>query len=124
MKRILITVITLAGIVSLAAVVSAQNGEMRGQYGHRSGGGLGECTMSGPNFIDQDGDGVCDNSGVGIGVGIGIGSGSGFVDVDQNGVCDNADLGYGKGNKKGKGLGRGSSFVDADQDGVCDNAVQ
>lgn len=45
-------------------------------------------------YVDTDGDGVCDNRGVN------------FVDADGDGVCDNR--------------GTGAGFVDTDGDGVCD----
>ena len=48
------------------------------------------------NFIDANGDGLCDA----------------FVDDDGNGVCD--------GHGRCQGQGRGTRFVDADGDGVCD----
>ena len=53
------------------------------------------------SFVDENGDGVCDNRGTG--------RGAGFVDEDGDGVCDNM------------GAGRGAGFVDEDGDGVCDN---
>lgn len=40
----------------------------------------------GQGFVDEDGDGVCDNAGAGRGLGRGMGRG--FVDEDGNGVCD------------------------------------
>jgi len=72
----------------------------------------------GANFVDADGDGVCDNAGAGVGAmngqrsgmrgqgmrgtGIGNGTNGAFVDANGDGQCDN--------------------FVDADGDGVNDNA--
>jgi hypothetical protein len=53
-------------------------------------------TPGGPGYVDQDGDGQCDN----------------FVDEDGDGVCDHA----------GAGQGQGAGFVDEDGDGVCDHA--
>ena len=77
----------------------------------------------GANFVDEDGDGVCDE----------------FVDEDGDGVCDNAGqnaMGEGNGYMGGRnaefsengphgthqGSNGGAGFVDADGDGVCDNA--
>ena len=51
----------------------------------------------GENFVDKDGDGVCDN--------IGSGNGGYFVDKDGDGVCDNIGRGNGRQNN-GKGRGR------------------
>ena len=48
-----------------------------------AGGGLGR------NFVDADGDGICDNAGTGYGVN--------YVDADGNGVCDNMGSGVGHG---------------------------
>lgn len=62
----------------------------------------------GPGFVDEDGDGVCDNAGTG---GQGQGQGPGFVDEDGDGVCDHAGDG-----------GQGPGFTDEDGDGVCDYA--
>ena len=59
----------------------------------------------GRNFVDANGDGVCDNYGTGTG------RGQYFVDANGDGVCDNY----------GTGCGRGQYFVDANGDGVCDN---
>lgn len=49
-------------------------------------------------YVDEDGDGVCDNRGT-------VCDGRYDVDVDQDGVCDN----------------QGQNYVDADNDGICDN---
>lgn len=62
------------------------------------------------NFVDADGDGVCDNQGTGLGNGKKLN----FVDADGDGICDNQGTGLGNGKKL--------NFVDADGDGVCDNA--
>ena len=76
-------------------------------------------TTTRPGFVDEDGDGVCDNAGSGLGKGWGGGShGAGFIDEDGDGVCDNAGSGLGKGMGRGS---RGAGFIDEDGDGVCDN---
>ncbi len=77
----------------------------------------------GMGFVDEDGDGVCDNCGSGqggSGYGRGPGQGMGFVDEDSDGVCDNCGSGQG-GSGYGRGPGQGMGFVDEDGDGVCDN---
>lgn len=64
-------------------------------------------------FVDEDGDGVCDNKGNGQGLG---NCGKNFVDEDGDGVCDNKGNGQGRGNcggakdgsGKGNGQGRGN----------------
>ncbi len=59
----------------------------------------------GRNYVDVDGDGVCDNWGV-----------CGYVDEDGDGICDNCSVAHG--NCPG---GNGGYFVDEDGDGICDN---
>ena len=44
-------------------------------------------TFRGPNFVDKNNDGVCDNIGKNI-----RGTGSNFIDKNNDGICDN----YGK----------------------------
>lgn len=63
-------------------------------------------------FVDANGDGVCDNCGATSGTGCGH-----FVDANGDGICDNHGTGCGHGH----GGGCGGNFVDADGDGVCDN---
>ncbi len=64
-----------------------------------------------PNFIDEDGDGICDNTGLYIGSGRGKGiNGGRFVDNNGDGLNDNI------------GSGAGGYFTDANGDGECDNA--
>lgn len=89
--------------------------------------------FAGQNFVDEDGDGVCDTCGNVPGSSAGnqygqANGGSAFVDEDGDGVCDNfidedgdglCDLGGGTGTGTGSGYGSGT-FVDEDGDGVCD----
>ncbi len=67
------------------------------------------------NFVDEDGDGVCDNLGLMQGM------------AQRRGFAHRAALGNGTGpmglhQGQGQGYGAGN-FVDADGDGVCDNFV-
>lgn len=73
---------------------------------------------SGWNFVDADGDGVCDNWGSGNQrlrtPGCGLGQGQGFIDADNDGVCDNwngqcagVQRGQGRGLGQGQGQGQG-----------------
>ena len=67
----------------------------------------------GCQFVDEDGDGICDNyNGQGTYC---QGAGCGFVDEDGDGVCDyyNGQGAY------CQGIGQG--YVDENGDGVCDN---
>jgi hypothetical protein len=102
---------TLAATLAFAPLTSAQqatpptasavmNGTGHGRGGQGGTGGTGTCT--GTNFVDADGDGVCDNAGTGAG------AGTGFVDADGDGVCDNMGTGTGTGTGQGRGgQGRG-----------------
>jgi hypothetical protein len=76
-------------------------------------------------FVDEDGDGVCDEYPRGRGRGRGWGRGYGrgqLVDEDGDGVCDEYPRGRGRGRGWGRGYGRGQ-LVDEDGDGVCDQYV-
>ena len=96
-----------AGAASLAAVLaftptsaSAQqptaSAPMVAMHGpNRGQGGTGTGTCSGTNFVDTNGDGVCDNAGTGTGVN--------FVDANGDGVCDNVGTGTGRGQGSGRG---------------------
>lgn len=90
-------------------------------------------TPAGQNFVDEDGDGVCDTCGSIPGMGTYSHSGQGavgsnFVDLDGDGICDDCTPlapadgtgnQYGNGSNGGNGAA-GSNFVDLDGDGVCD----
>ena len=54
---------------------------------------------NGKNYVDSDGDGVCDNRNVSLSRN-GNGSGKNYVDSDGDGVCDNR-----YGNSRGNGMG-------------------
>ena len=74
------------GTISAALVLSmAVTGAFAAGHGH------------GRNFVDANGDGLCDNYGTGTG------RGQYFVDANGDGVCDN----YGTGPGCGRGQGRG-----------------
>ena len=76
------------------------------------------------NFIDEDGDGICDNwQAGGQGLGLGKGTRENFVDEDGDGVCDNYQSGLRKGKGQGRGYKQGAGFLDANDDGVCDNCT-
>ena len=89
-------------------------------------------TSPGANFIDEDGDGICDLCGTdqagtgGAGYGQGVGHhgngavGANFVDEDGDGQCDLMGTGT---TRQGQGFGAcGTDFVDEDGDGICDLA--
>lgn len=87
-KNLLSVALTVLVSFFVLSYVSDAQGRGRGQHNN------------GTNFVDADGDGVCDY----------------FVDEDGDGVCDHC-TGDGTGNQ---GSGQGANFVDEDGDGVCD----
>ncbi len=91
----------------------------------------------GHNFIDDDGDGICDYAQNGSSTW----HGPGYVDADNNGICDywdessmNYNMGGGMQYRDQNGnqvndyfeeqwhMGYGHDFVDNDGDGICDYA--
>lgn len=65
---------------------------------------------TGRNYVDADGDGLCDNAGSGGG------AADGSESVAANGVCD----GTGKGAGRGYGSGDGTGLGYGPGDGACD----
>lgn len=101
-KKIIPAALTLAMVlaVCITGAFAAHGGFGRGS---------GTCLSSGQNFIDEDGDGLCDNwAGGGSGR---CGNGPCFIDQDGDGLCDNC----------GTQCVGGQNFIDQDGDGVCDN---
>jgi len=78
--------------------------------GSTSDGVLGRCG----NFVDQDGDGLCDNHQSHMRLGLGP-IGYRFQDANGDGQCDLCD------GRDLNGDGVCDNFVDADGDGVCDH---
>ena len=79
-KKIIPAALTLALVlaVCITGAFAAHGGFGRGS---------GTCLSSGQNFIDEDGDGLCDNwAGGGSGR---CGNGPCFIDQDGDGLCDN-----------------------------------
>ena len=78
-----ITIATMMALILALAVATAafaQGNPTAAQPG------AGQCV----NFVDADGDGVCDNAGTGTG--LGAQTGGNYVDADNDGVCDNLGL--------------------------------
>ncbi len=71
----------------------------------------GDCPGSAGCYVDDNGDGICDNytdgHGAGNGYGLGAGSGNAYTDDDGDGVCDN--YAGGAGNGCGAGAGNGGA---------------
>ena len=65
-------------------------------------------------FVDEDGDGICDNYVEGERKGLGNGTRANFVDADGDGVCDN------QGTRSGERLIDGSGKGGGNGSGVCD----
>lgn len=99
MKKLMMILAMLALTLTLSNETFAQGGKKQHSKQART------------NFVDANGDGVCDNAGTNASQGKRVN----FVDADGDGVCDNAGTGLGKGKR--------TNFVDANGDGVCDNAA-
>ena len=100
-KKIISAALTLALVlaVCITGAFAAHGGFWRGS---------GTCLSGGQNFVDEDGDGVCDNwTGSGR-----CGNGQGFIDQDGDGLCDNCGT---------QCVGGGQNFIDQDGNGLCDN---
>ena len=95
MRRISTIIMLTICILAVGSWSYAQGNGKR--YGRGAGGA--KCGM---NYVDKNGDGICDNAGS-----RGAGKGQGYRGQGKNGA--------------GRGAQRGPNFVDADGDGVCDN---
>ncbi len=105
MKKVT-AIITFVLILSLstATVFAHGHGGHSGHGGHNQGG-----NCQGSNYVDADGDGVCDNRGTivcGAGASCGHRNGGRHIDANGDGICDNSkySINYklcgGKNNKK------------------------
>jgi hypothetical protein len=102
MRRIKSILMITVCILAIGSWSYAQgNGSGRVKGCGRGVGGPG-CSA---NYVDSNGDGICDNAGK-----RGAGKGQGYRGRGKNGA--------------GKGAQRGPNFVDEDGDGVCDNLQQ
>jgi hypothetical protein len=127
----LATLVLAIGLLAAMPALAEEPAEtapmwQRMQQWFRGGNAAGE-----RDFVDEDGDGVCDVCGVtpgegarGMGMwGRGVNGECEFVDEDGDGVCDVCGLVPGEG-ELGPRWGRGAvgerAFVDEDGDGVCD----
>ena len=94
MKKIVVLVVALAMILSFAAVAYGTDEVVNGRQ-------FGYTNRVQRQFVDEDGDGICDNTGLRAGNGMR----NGFIDEDGDGICDNG------------------GFIDEDGDGICDNCT-
>lgn len=130
----LIAIVATLGLVAAAPALAEEPApapsawqRMRQWFGGDEAPGAGQ-------FVDEDGDGVCDVCGgqpgeAGYGRAYGAG---GFVDEDGDGLCDVCGAAPGEGQRlapadgTGNAYGRGqgvrgqAEFVDEDGDGICD----
>lgn len=102
MKVILLTglAVTVLGTAGTLAAGAGQTLRLRD----------GTCQLTpeqgiGQGFVDENGDGICDNMGTGIGAG--AQTGQGFVDENDDGICDNREGAMGLGGGAGRHGGRG-----------------
>ena len=99
-KHTKLTVLATLGTVALGATLigavpawAAGNGNgygresLQAELGQMADIGSRGCA----NFVDADGDRVCDNRGSGAG------NGAGYIDADGDGICDNYGAGAGGG---------------------------
>jgi len=110
MKSIFKVAVLSLGLLTVVSFAYAGNGK-----GAQDGSGLNNtAAQRGPDYVDQNGDGICDNIGSRIGRrGRGAGNqarGRGF----RRGLRD------GKGPINRAGVAK-PNYVDADGDGICDN---
>lgn len=101
------TLIILVGLQSEAFAQKRNTNANKNQLTNQS--------VSRPNWVDANGDGICDNQGTGAGRRNQGATRPNFVDANGDGICDNWSP------EKCNGTGQGPNFVDADGDGVCDH---
>ena len=101
MKKGMAMVVGVTLAVSLCATAALAAGR------HHGTGAAAGTLSQGWNYVDVDGDGVCDNLGTEC-----TGQSRYCVDADGDGVCDNLGTGC---------TGKGRYCMDADGDGVCDH---
>jgi hypothetical protein len=101
MKRITTIIIFIICVLATGSWTFAQG--RNGGCGRCNGNGAAN---SGANFVDKNGDGICDNAGL-RGAGNGRGNGCRF----QAKASGNASV-------------KGPNYVDKNGDGICDNIQQ
>lgn len=114
MKRILLGVLAVGIVLTIGATTAFASG-MHNGYGSAIRLSSTAQTSSCPNYVDADGDGLCDNCGGSHG-NCQTGSCSNYVDADGDGLCDNCSGSHGNCQ-----TGNCSNYVDTDGDGLCDN---
>ncbi len=122
--------IAVLSLCVLTAVSFAYAGGGRGLgRGVRDGSGpINRADTVRPNYVDRNGDGICDNSGATIagpayGRGMGYGAGNGGRGIDKGIKV----RGLGRGVRDGSGpinrtVNARSNYVNTNGDGICDNS--
>jgi len=104
MKKLLTGVVVMTLVILVGGTVAFATGSARGRnFIDINGDGVCDDCNNFCQFVDADGDGICDNYGIGR-CGIGVGHGTGYVDADGDGICDNSTAGT---TKNGTGFQRG-----------------
>jgi hypothetical protein len=105
-----LAIVALAIALLLPGAVFAAYNVIPGKGGYEAVSGLPVKTH-GVNYVDANGDGICDYAP--------LGGCCSYADADGDGVCDHySNYGcYGH----GQGTGQGGGFIDSNGDGVCDN---
>lgn len=95
-KKQIIALTTIACMgLTAGGVMAAGNG-----FGQSQGARAGAPTKQCVQWVDNNGDGLCDNRGSGLNGG--NGQGGNFVDNDGDGICDNRGSGLGCGQGQGR----------------------
>jgi len=131
MTKLLVSGILAATVLAGGTAAYAYQGGSMTNYVDEDGDGV--CDNGYYLFVDEDGDGVCDNlySNNAYARTLSYGSGAGYVDEDGDGICDNGLCAFvdedgdgicdNIGLYGGRGNGSGYYYSDEDGDGVCDN---
>ncbi|MCB0158280.1 MAG: hypothetical protein KDD83_09125 [Caldilineaceae bacterium] len=120
MKRKIAIAVVVASLLVLAVVVTVMAQGAGPAYGNQAGDG----TCAYGDFVDADGDGVCDNAGTYAG-GMGAGSNGtqqGMMSARRGMGNASRGMNAGSGTQAGQGM-MGQGYNDTDGDGVCDNFV-
>ena len=120
MRKTLLSALGLVLALSMCATTAFAAGPGRGcgrNFVDTDGDGVCDNAGSMCIYADADGDGICDTCGTNYGNCL-TGNGTAFVDADSDGICDNCGSYHWCGMA---GTGSGRNFVDANGDGICDN---
>lgn len=118
MRKVFLGVLTTIIALSVGTISAFAEEPIGGRnYVDSDGDGICDYANTICGYMDEDGDGICDNCGIYHISGLNK-EGKNFVDSDGDGVCDYYTDGQARGCRQG---GYGVNFADADGDGICDN---